>query len=110
MPSNVAHPPTVVDFNDTDVILQWNTSNKAYTYSFESRNTSCEYINITAEENEVTCHIKDLIPATSYNFTLYTEFFDVRSTGYNVSHTTSKSPILCFIIMDHISIVGQKSK
>lgn len=110
MPSNVADPPIVVDFNDTYVILQWNTSNKAYNYSLESNRSSHECINITPEGNTLTFHIDNLIPATSYSFTLYTKFFDVKSTGYIFSHTTSKSPILCIIIMDHISRVGQKSK
>lgn len=64
-----------------------------------------------AEGNVVTSHISGLSPATNYSFTLYTEFFDVRSTGYNFNHTTSKSPILCMIlIMNQISRVGQKSE
>jgi len=111
VPSNIANPPKVVDFNDTDVTFQWITSNIAYNYSLERSNTSREYIYNIAEGIEVTRHINGLNPATNYNFTLYTEFFDVRSTGYKFSHTTSKSPILCIIlIMDHISRVGQKSK
>ncbi|XP_077100377.1 receptor-type tyrosine-protein phosphatase H-like isoform X2 [Siphateles boraxobius] len=93
VPSNIANPPIVVHFNDTDVILKWNTSNKAYNYSLESSNTSIENINIIAEGNEVKCHISDLSPATNYSFTLYTEFFDVRSTGYNFNHTTSLSRV-----------------
>ncbi|XP_039522534.1 receptor-type tyrosine-protein phosphatase H-like isoform X2 [Pimephales promelas] len=93
VPSNIANPPKVVDFNDTDVTFQWITSNIAYNYSLERSNTSREYIYNIAEGIEVTRHINGLNPATNYNFTLYTEFFDVRSTGYKFSHTTSLSRV-----------------
>ncbi|XP_056105800.1 receptor-type tyrosine-protein phosphatase H-like isoform X2 [Rhinichthys klamathensis goyatoka] len=93
VPSNIANTPTVVDFNDTDVIFQWTTSNKAYNYSLERSNTSREYIYNIGEGIKVTCHINGLIPATNYSFTLYTEFFDVRSTGFTFSHTTSLSRV-----------------
>ncbi|XP_048031318.1 receptor-type tyrosine-protein phosphatase H-like isoform X2 [Megalobrama amblycephala] len=39
------------------------------------------------------CHISGLIPATNYIFTVYTEFFDVRSTGFNYNHTTNLSSV-----------------
>ncbi|KAK7123986.1 hypothetical protein R3I93_022177 [Phoxinus phoxinus] len=92
VPYNVADTPIVVAFNDTDVIFKWNTSNKAYNYSLENSKTSRGYINIIfTQGNEV--HISGLNPATNYSFTLYTEFFDVRSTGYNFSHTTSLSRV-----------------
>ncbi|KAK7118123.1 hypothetical protein R3I94_021835 [Phoxinus phoxinus] len=94
VPSNVADTPIVVAFNDTDVIFKWNTSNKAYTYSLENSKTSHENINIISTQgNEVTGHISGLNPATNYSVTLYTEFFDARSTGYNFSHTTSLSRV-----------------
>lgn len=88
MPYNVKKVD-LVEHNDTEVILQWDMDNK-YNYTLECNNNSCKNISITKERNNVKYHISDLIPATNYIFIVYTEFFDVRSTGYNLSHTTSK--------------------
>lgn len=87
MPSNV--DVKLVEHNDTDVILQWDIGKDTYAYTLDCNKNPCQY-NITAEGNNVTCHISSLIPATNYNFTVYTVFSDVRSTGVNYNHTTSK--------------------
>ncbi|XP_067290614.1 receptor-type tyrosine-protein phosphatase H [Pseudorasbora parva] len=92
--SNVTVPSKVenvivVEHNDTDVILQWNVGNKSYSYSLEFSKITRESIITKGNES----HISGLIPATNYSFTLYTEFFDVRSTGYNFNHTTTLSSV-----------------
>ncbi|XP_016410646.1 receptor-type tyrosine-protein phosphatase H-like [Sinocyclocheilus rhinocerous] len=96
VPSNVQN--VNVTHNDTDMILQWdvvsNTDNNTYNYTLENRDeppVNCT--NQTAEGNEVTCHISGLMPATNYSFTLYTEFADLRSTGFNFYSNTTLSDI-----------------
>ncbi|XP_048011611.1 receptor-type tyrosine-protein phosphatase H-like [Megalobrama amblycephala] len=93
--SNVTVPSNVevnqVEVNDTYVILRW-SGDKKYNYSLECNKNSCEN-SITPEENTFMCHISLLIPATNYIFTVYTEFFDMRSTGYNLSLTTYLSSV-----------------
>ncbi|XP_058621181.1 receptor-type tyrosine-protein phosphatase H isoform X2 [Onychostoma macrolepis] len=96
MPSNVLN--VTVKSNDTDIILQWdvvsNIDNNTYRYTLENRDeppVNCPK-NI-AEGNKVTCHISHLIPATNYSFTLYTEFADLRSTGFNFYSMTTLSDI-----------------
>ncbi|RXN30523.1 receptor-type tyrosine- phosphatase H-like protein [Labeo rohita] len=85
MPSNVRNV-IVLHKNDTDLTFQWdvvsNIDNNTYIYILEYGNGLVNYINHTAEENKVTHHISSLIPGTNYSFTLYTEFADLRSTGY----------------------------
>ncbi|XP_051737786.1 receptor-type tyrosine-protein phosphatase H-like isoform X4 [Ctenopharyngodon idella] len=90
MPSNV--DVKLVEHNDTDVILQWDIGKDTYAYTLDCNKNPCQY-NITAEGNNVTCHISSLIPATNYNFTVYTVFSDVRSTGVNYNHTTTLSNV-----------------
>lgn len=87
MPSNV-EKVDLAKQTDTDVILKWDK--KPYNYTLECSKNSCENISITAEGNTIMCHISGLIPAANYIFTVYTEFFDARSTGFNYNHTTSK--------------------
>lgn len=118
VPSNVLN--VTVKSNDTDMILQWNVvsniDNNAYNYTLESRDkppVNCT--NYIAEGNEVTCQISDLIPATNYSFTLYTEFADLRSTGFNFYNTTRKwllffnsyCLILWIILIVHIAELGK---
>lgn len=118
VPSNVLN--VIVKSNDTDIILKWdvvsNIDNNTYIYTLESRDeplVNCT--NFIAKGNEVTCHISDLIPATNYSFTLYTEFADLRSTGFNFYNTTSKwllffnsyCLILWIILTDHIAGLGK---
>lgn len=92
MPSKVENLGLAKE-NDTDVILQWDKTkeqkDKTYEYTLEFSNNSYENITVTTVENKIMCHISGLIPATNYTFTVYTNFFDVRSTGANYSHTTS---------------------
>uniref|UniRef100_A0A9J8DHT1 protein-tyrosine-phosphatase n=1 Tax=Cyprinus carpio carpio TaxID=630221 RepID=A0A9J8DHT1_CYPCA len=96
MPSNVQD--VNVKLNDTEMILQWdvvsNTNNNTYTYTLENKDElTVNCTNQTAEGNEVTCHISDLTPATNYSFTLYTEFADLRSTGFKFNNITTLSDI-----------------
>ncbi len=93
VPSNVLN--VTVKSNDTDIILQSdvvsNIDNNTYRYTLESRaEPPVNCTNSIAEGNEVTCHMSDLIPATNYSFTLYTEFTDLRSTGFHFYYNTSK--------------------
>ncbi len=92
VPSNVLH--VNVNSSDTDIILQWdvvsNIDNNKYNYTLESRDEPPVNCNNYIAEGKVTCQISDLIPATNYSFTLYTEFADLRSTGFIFYNTTSK--------------------
>ncbi|KTF80106.1 hypothetical protein cypCar_00036679 [Cyprinus carpio] len=96
MPSNV-NENVNAKLNDTDIILQWNVvpniDNNNYNYTLENRDGPVNCTDYTAERNEVTCHISDLIPGTNYSFTLYTEFADLRSTGFNFYQITTLSDI-----------------
>uniref|UniRef100_A0A8C1KTA3 protein-tyrosine-phosphatase n=2 Tax=Cyprinus carpio TaxID=7962 RepID=A0A8C1KTA3_CYPCA len=96
MPSNV-NENVNAKLNDTDIILQWNVvpniDNNNYNYILENRDGPVNCTDYTAERNEVTCHISDLIPGTNYSFTLYTEFADLRSTGFNFYQITTLSDI-----------------
>ncbi|XP_059380346.1 receptor-type tyrosine-protein phosphatase H-like [Carassius carassius] len=96
MPSNVQN--VNVRSNDTDMILQWdvvsNTDKNNYSYTLENRNeppVNCS--SQTEDGNKVICHISGLMPATNYSFTLYTEFADLRSTGFNFYNITTLSDI-----------------
>ncbi|XP_026056589.1 receptor-type tyrosine-protein phosphatase H-like [Carassius auratus] len=96
MPSNVQN--VKVRSNDTEMILQWdvvsNTSNNNYSYTLENRNeppVNCG--SQIVDGNKVICHISGLMPATNYSFTLYTEFADLRSTGFNFYNITTLSDI-----------------
>ncbi|XP_059391527.1 receptor-type tyrosine-protein phosphatase H-like isoform X1 [Carassius carassius] len=95
MPSNVEN--VMPKLNDTDMILQWNVvpniDNNSYNYTLEYKDEPVDCINYIAERNEVTCHISDLIPGTNYSYTLYTEFADLRSTGFNFYQITTLSDI-----------------
>ncbi|XP_043081873.1 receptor-type tyrosine-protein phosphatase H [Puntigrus tetrazona] len=92
MPSNVQK--VNVTSNDTDIILQWdvvpNIDNNSYKYALENR--AEQPVNCNNQTGE-TCHISGLIPATNYSFTLYTEFADLRSTGFSFYSITSLSDI-----------------
>ncbi|KAK9953538.1 hypothetical protein ABG768_017522 [Culter alburnus] len=90
VPSNV-EKVDLAKQTDTDVILKWDK--KPYNYTLECSKNSCENISITAEGNTIMCHISGLIPAANYIFTVYTEFFDARSTGFNYNHTTTLSTV-----------------
>ncbi|XP_048036300.1 receptor-type tyrosine-protein phosphatase H-like [Megalobrama amblycephala] len=90
VPSNV-EKVDLAEQNDTDVILKWDK--KTYNYTLKCSKNPCENIIITAEGNTTMCHISGLTPATNYIFTVYTEFFDVRSTGFNYNHTTTLSDV-----------------
>ncbi|XP_050954595.1 receptor-type tyrosine-protein phosphatase H isoform X2 [Labeo rohita] len=96
MPSNVRNV-IVLHKNDTDLTFQWdvvsNIDNNTYIYILEYGNGLVNYINHTAEENKVTHHISSLIPGTNYSFTLYTEFADLRSTGYTFFQKMTLSDI-----------------
>lgn len=89
VPSNVERV-SVVEVNDTKVILQWNAvpnvENNKYNYILKYNDVE-RYVNLT-NENVVKQNVSDLIPATNYNFTLYTEFYSQASTGFNFYHST----------------------
>ncbi|XP_051971225.1 receptor-type tyrosine-protein phosphatase H-like isoform X4 [Xyrauchen texanus] len=99
--SKVTKPSTVdsvsvINRNDTDMILQWNMvtnrDNNTYTYLLEYRKESWqESITISSDDNSAI--ISNLIPATNYNFTLYTLFKNVTSNGYNFTNSTTLSDV-----------------
>ncbi|XP_073797527.1 receptor-type tyrosine-protein phosphatase H isoform X2 [Danio rerio] len=93
VPSNVENV-SVVEANDTDVILQWNAvPNEQNKYNYILKYNDVEESVDFTTENEIKHHVSGLIPATNYNFTLHTEFYSQNSTGYNFNHTTFLSSV-----------------
>ncbi|XP_073797528.1 receptor-type tyrosine-protein phosphatase H isoform X2 [Danio rerio] len=94
VPSNV-ESVSVVEAIGTDVILQWNAvpneQNNKYHYILKYSDVE-ETVDPT-DENVITHHVSGLNPATNYSFTLHTEFYSQRSTGYNFYLSTSSSSI-----------------
>ncbi|XP_056306450.1 receptor-type tyrosine-protein phosphatase H [Danio aesculapii] len=94
VPSNVENV-SVVEVNDTDVILQWNAVpnelNNKYDYVLKYGDVE-EFLEKT-NGNMIELNVSGLIPATNYSFTLHTEFYSQRSTGFNFYLSTSLSSI-----------------
>ncbi|XP_056306605.1 receptor-type tyrosine-protein phosphatase H [Danio aesculapii] len=94
VPSNV-ESVSVVEVNDTYVILQWNAvpneQNNKYDYVLKYGDVE-ESVDF-AVGNVVKHRVSGLIPETKYSFTLYTVFYSQRSTGFNFYVFTSLSSI-----------------
>ncbi|TRY79015.1 hypothetical protein DNTS_022220 [Danionella cerebrum] len=86
---------SVLSANDTSVNLQWNAvpglENNNYRYILKYNSIVSE--ELFAVNNVVKYHVPKLIPATNYNFTLYTKFYEERSSGLTFSHMTSLSNV-----------------
>ena len=87
-------PPNAGQFHsvgqtETSVTLQWDKVNGYLTYTLVS---SSGEINITALEGDqqVNYTISDLISGTIYDFSLFTVFETVRSSGVNLTAVTGK--------------------
>ncbi|KAK2820301.1 hypothetical protein Q5P01_023260 [Channa striata] len=89
--SAVTAPPNAEDFksvgqNETSITLQWKSRNAMYNYILKFKN---EEKNVTGnKDNKVTYVASDLESGTRYNFTLFTVFENVRSTGVNLGAVT----------------------
>ncbi|XP_030622916.1 fibronectin-like [Chanos chanos] len=93
-PSNV-DSVNVTDSTETALTLQWNKVNNSNDYSYNLTYNSGTEISINASEgNDIATYtVSSLSPGTEYNFTLYTVFEDVRSSGYNFSNVTIPSNV-----------------
>ena len=74
---------------ETSVTLQWNKVNGSLTYTLVS---SSGEINITASEGDqqVNHTISGLSSGTKYDFSLFTVFENIRSSGVNLTAVTGK--------------------
>ncbi|XP_069374139.1 receptor-type tyrosine-protein phosphatase H-like isoform X4 [Paralichthys olivaceus] len=91
--SAVTVPPNARQFksvgqNETSVTLQWNKVNGSFTYTLVS---SGGETNVTASEGDqqVKHTISGLSSGTIYDFSLFTVFENVRSSGVNLSAVTA---------------------
>ena len=87
-PRNAAEFKSVVQ-TETSVTLQWNKVENILTYTLVS---SKGEINITASEGDqqVNHTISGLSSGTEYDFSLFTVFETVRSSGVNLTAVTGK--------------------
>ena len=78
-----------VEQTETSVTLQWNKVNGSLKYTLVS---SSGEMNITALEGDqqVNHTISDLRSGTKYDFSLFTVFETVRSSGVNLTAVTGK--------------------
>ncbi|XP_042254372.1 receptor-type tyrosine-protein phosphatase eta-like isoform X7 [Thunnus maccoyii] len=86
----VTEPRNAEDFksvgqNETSITLQWNKVEDIlnYTLVFNGRE-----INVTASADQVTHKVSGLTSATKYDFTLFTVFENVRSSGVKLTAVT----------------------
>ena len=79
--------------NETSITLQWNKVNDILNYILELNGHE---INVTAsQEDEVTYTVPGLTSGTKYDFSLFTVFENVRSSGVNLTAVTGE---MCFLL------------
>uniref|UniRef100_A0A3Q3GRE9 protein-tyrosine-phosphatase n=1 Tax=Labrus bergylta TaxID=56723 RepID=A0A3Q3GRE9_9LABR len=76
---------TVVGQNETSITLQWTKVNDMLNYTLVFDGSE---IHIPASEGNLTT-VSNLTSMTRYNFTLFTVFENVRSSGVNISAVTA---------------------
>ncbi|XP_044034999.1 receptor-type tyrosine-protein phosphatase H-like isoform X2 [Siniperca chuatsi] len=72
--------------NETSITLQWKTVNDSLNYTLMFNGGE---INITASQEQVTHTILELTSGTKYDFSLFTVFENVRSSGVNITAVTA---------------------
>ncbi|XP_053197056.1 receptor-type tyrosine-protein phosphatase H-like [Scomber japonicus] len=73
--------------NETSITLQWNKVNDILNYTLEFNGHE---INVTAsQEDKVTYTVPGLTNGTKYDFSLFTVFENVRSSGVNLAAVTA---------------------
>ncbi|XP_025765352.1 receptor-type tyrosine-protein phosphatase H isoform X2 [Oreochromis niloticus] len=90
-PKNV-HNVTVTQ-NESSITLMWDKVNDLLTYILEYERVSVvidknDMGGCTTSGTSVTCVVSSLTAGTNYNFTLFTVFENVNSSGYNFSAPT----------------------
>ncbi|XP_030611081.1 receptor-type tyrosine-protein phosphatase H-like [Archocentrus centrarchus] len=76
-----------IDQNETSITLQWEKVSNTDTYILEF---SERKISVTASSEVVTYTVLNLTDGTRYNFSLFTVFENVRSSGVNYTAVTEK--------------------
>ena len=79
--------------NETSITLQWNKVNDILNYILVFNGHE---INVTiSEKDKVTYIVSGLTNGTKYDFSLFTVFENVRSSGVNLAAVTGK---MCFLL------------
>ncbi|KAG8009147.1 Receptor-type tyrosine-protein phosphatase eta [Nibea albiflora] len=96
--------------NETSITLQWVKAGNYTGYILKYKEGG--EINVTAENEKVTHIVQNLTSGTEYDFTLYTVFENVRSSGANVTAVTAPRDTDAFeaIEQDENSITLQWGK
>uniref|UniRef100_W5KEP9 protein-tyrosine-phosphatase n=2 Tax=Astyanax mexicanus TaxID=7994 RepID=W5KEP9_ASTMX len=86
-PSSV-NSVTVKSRTETELILEWNKVNNIDSYRLNNDRTYRINRGSEVGDNVVTQTVSGLSPGTKYNFTLYTVFEGVESSGFNFTSIT----------------------
>ncbi|KAF3704484.1 Receptor-type tyrosine-protein phosphatase eta [Channa argus] len=84
--------------NETSITLQWKKVEGISKYTLAFNKTR---INVNAEKEQVTHTILELKSGTKYNFTLFTEFKNVSSSGQNLTAVTAPENV------KNVQVLGQ---
>ncbi|XP_063076940.1 receptor-type tyrosine-protein phosphatase H-like [Engraulis encrasicolus] len=79
---------TVTNPSKTTVDLEWTKVNNAYTYILKYNGEVIPITELPAEGNSVTYTVHSLTAGTKYEFTLFTVFGELESTGHEFTAVT----------------------